>query len=87
MKVEPDGTWAWAVIGARFGAYSGYKRAKAKGYTGWRKWGTIAGGALIGSIGIGKIGQKAVTSYRLSKISPKARKTYKAYEKINGRKN
>lgn len=88
MKVEPDGTWAWAVIGARFGAYSGYKRAKAKGYTGWRKWGTIAGSAAIGSVGSFKAAGYA-TRFVIRRVSITIRKPnllIGAYAKTGKRK-
>lgn len=54
LKVDPDGTWAWAAIGAGYGAYSGYKTAKKRNYGGWKTVGYVAGAAALGAIGWGK---------------------------------
>ena len=75
LKVDPDGTWAWAAIGAGYGAYTGYKAAKAKGKKGWKLAGYSALGAASGAIGIGKgykVGKKLYTSYsKYKKAKPK----------------
>ncbi|SDW91439.1 Cell wall-associated polypeptide CWBP200 [Listeria ivanovii subsp. londoniensis] len=53
--VDPDGNWVWMAVGGAFGAYSGYKHAKKRGYKGWKMAASVAGGALLGAVGGGKI--------------------------------
>jgi hypothetical protein len=51
--VDPDGELVWLIptlIGAIVGGYSGYKIAESKGATGWKKFGYIFGGAVIGGL-------------------------------------
>ena len=50
-----------AVVGACAGGYTGYRIAEANGYTGWKKAGAIAGGAMVGG-GAGALGSYIVES-------------------------
>lgn len=54
-----------AVVGVAWGAYDGYKYAKKKKLTGWKKAGAIAGGAVLGVVNPFK---KAVKPSRIKKI-------------------
>ena len=49
---DPSGEFAWipVIIGAVIGGYSGYKIGKANGATGWKMFGYIAGGAIVGGV-------------------------------------
>ncbi|OCA85770.1 Wall-associated protein [Bacillus sp. FJAT-27225] len=49
--VDPDGHWVWMAVGALVGGVSSYKAAKKKGLSGWKLWGSVAGGAAFGAVG------------------------------------
>lgn len=52
-RIDPDGKNPLviaAILGAAFGAYSGYKVGEAKGADGWNMVGYILGGAAIGGL-------------------------------------
>lgn len=53
------------IIGGAIGAYRGYKVAKKKGYTGWKKVRAIAGRAVVGGV----VG--AVAGPRVAKVAKK----------------
>jgi RHS repeat-associated protein len=50
---DPDGQWVQYVVGAFFGGIAGSQYANAQGFTGWKKFGFIAGAALIGAASAG----------------------------------
>lgn len=62
--VDPDGNWVWMAVGGAFGAYSGYKYAKKRGYKGWKMAASVIGGTAIGAVG----GNKLKGVYRFAKI-------------------
>jgi hypothetical protein len=53
IQVDPDGQWVQFVVGAFFGAIAGSEYANARGFTGWKKFGFIAGAALVGAASAG----------------------------------
>jgi RHS repeat-associated protein len=65
---DPDGHWIWVAAQAAYGAYTGYKEAKANGQSGWSMAGTIALSAASEAVSIGKV-------VKVAKFASKALKT------------
>jgi len=78
--VDPDGHWVWMAAGALIGGVSSYKAAKKRGLKGWKLWGSVAGGAALGSIG----GVGAGT-YRALKVARYVSNSTKGSQLVKGR--
>ena len=73
---------------AVWGGIDGYKYAKKKGFTGWKKAGAIAGGAIIGAVPVGKVFKGAKVIAKSTKVVKKAKiiKKVKKPKKITKKK-
>ena len=85
--IDPTGHFVQIVVTVGFGAwgaYDGYKYAKKKKLTGWKKAGAIAGGAALGVIPVGKAikgGKTVVKGAKAIKTAKKAKKITKSPKK------
>ncbi|ARM72079.1 hypothetical protein LMxysn_0444 [Listeria monocytogenes] len=83
--VDPDGNWVWMAVGGAFGAYSGYKHVKKRGYKGWKMAASVAGGALLGAVGGGKIKAAGKAASKIFKYGRKLK--FKNITKRNSVRN
>ena len=83
---DPSGHWLWGVAGAAMGAYDGYKHAKKKKYTGWKRAACVVGGAVLGAVNPCKIARAAKSGYKAYKAGKFGKKLRSAYKKVKGGK-
>ena len=68
------------------GAYDGYKHAKKKKYTGWKRVACVVGGAVLGAVNPCKIAKAAKSGYKAYKAGKFSKKLRSAYKKVKGGK-